>query len=169
MLVLGIDPGTATTGYGLVREAADGSLACVDYGTILTAAGIPMPERLVQIYQRLQEIVLLHHPDCCAVEKLFFQRNVKTAMAVGQARGVVLLALAQAGLPLAEYTPLEVKQAVTGYGGAGKEQVQLMVRALLGLEELPHPDDAADALAIAICHAHSARFNAGGHIPGDDQ
>jgi crossover junction endodeoxyribonuclease RuvC len=158
MLVIGIDPGTATTGYGLVRENDDGSLTAVDFGVILTSPGAPMSERLLELHQRLLEIMLLHHPHSGAVEKLFFQRNVRTALSVGQGRGVALLALAQAGVPMAEYTPLEVKQAVVGYGGADKNQVQHMVRALLDLPEIPRPDDAADALAVAICHAHSARL-----------
>lgn len=158
MLVIGIDPGIATTGYGLVQEAQDGSLRLVTYGVIETPSGMPLPERLLLLHSQLSEILLLHHPFSGAVEKLFFQRNVRTAMTVGQARGVALLALAQAGLPAAEYTPLEVKQAVVGYGAADKNQVQKMVRALLGLADIPKPDDAADALAVAICHAHSARF-----------
>lgn len=157
MLVLGIDPGTATTGYGLIRETETGDAEMVDYGAILTPAGMPLEQRLLQLHQQLQEILLLHRPQCAAVEKLFFQKNVRTAMAVGQARGVVLLALAQAGLQIGEYTPLEVKQAVAGYGGADKNQVQQMVAALLHLEKIPKPDDAADALAVAICHLHSSR------------
>ncbi|HEX7975735.1 MAG TPA: crossover junction endodeoxyribonuclease RuvC [Anaerolineales bacterium] len=158
MLIIGIDPGTATTGYGLVREEEDGSLAVVDYGAILTAPDLPMPQRLLELYRRLRELLLLHRPQSGAVEKLFFQRNVRTAISVGQGRGVVLLALAEAGLPVVEYTPLEVKLAVAGYGGADKSQVQYMVKALLGLEDIPRPDDAADALAIAICHIHSYRL-----------
>jgi crossover junction endodeoxyribonuclease RuvC len=114
---------------------------------------------LVLLYHRLQEIILLHRPQGGAVEKLFFASNVTTAISVGQARGVALLALAEAGLAVAEYTPMEVKQAVAGYGGADKNQVQQMVKALLGLPEIPKPDDAADALAIAICHLNTARFN----------
>lgn len=158
MLVLGIDPGTATTGYGLVREDAAGELQVVDYGVVETPPGLPMPERLLELHSRLSELLLLHRPESGAVEKLFFQRNVTTALSVGQARGVALLALAQAGLAVGEYTPLEVKQAVAGYGGADKNQVQQMVRALLNLSEIPRPDDAADALAVAICHLHSARI-----------
>jgi len=158
MLVIGIDPGTATTGYGLVQENPDGSLTVVDFGVILTPAELPMPERLLELFKRLSDVLLLHRPQSAAVEKLFFQRNVRTALSVGQGRGVALLALAQAGLPVSEYTPLEVKQAVVGYGGADKNQVQQMVRALLDLPEIPQPDDAADALAVAICHVHSARF-----------
>jgi crossover junction endodeoxyribonuclease RuvC len=158
MVVIGIDPGTAITGYGLVRENADGSLEVLAYGAFQTSPDDPMPTRLMQLYRSLTDLLLLHRPDCGAVEKLFFARNVRTALAVGQARGVVLLALEQAGLPIAEYTPLEVKQAVAGYGGADKNQVQQMVRALLGLPDVPQPDDAADALAVAICHVHSARL-----------
>lgn len=158
MLVIGIDPGTATTGYGLVRELSDGSLSVVDYGVILTAAGQPMSERLLELHLRLSEILLLHRPESGAVEKLFFSRNVTTAITVGQARGVALMTLAQHGLGVLEYTPMEIKQAVAGYGGAEKAQVQQMVRALLGLQEIPRPDDAADALAIAICHLHSAQM-----------
>jgi len=158
MLVLGIDPGTATTGYGLVRQAEDGSLEAVEFGAILTPAEMPMPDRLASLYQQLQEIILLHRPDSSAVEKLFFQKNVKTALSVGQGRGVVLLALAQAQLPIGEYTPNEIKQAVTGYGSAGKQQRQEMVRLLLRLDKRPKPDDAADALAVAICHVHSSRY-----------
>lgn len=158
MLVIGVDPGTAITGYGLIKENDDGSLSVVDYGVVLTSADLSMPRRLLELYQRLREILLLHRPHSAAVEKLFFQRNTRTAISVGQGRGVALLALAEAEVEVAEYTPLEVKQAVTGYGGADKSQVQAMVRALLGLEQIPSPDDAADALAVAICHLHSARM-----------
>ncbi len=160
MLVLGIDPGTATTGYGLVREGVDGGYEVVDFGVILTPAGMLPEQRLLLLYDRLMEILLLHHPDCGAVEKLFFQRNVTTALAVGQARGVVMLGMAQKGLPVAEYTPLEVKQSITGYGGAEKMQIQLMVQAILGLSDLPRPDDAADALAVAVCHLQNYKMRA---------
>ena len=158
MLVIGIDPGTATTGYGFIRECEDGSLSVVDYGVISTPAHQEMPERLLELFLQLNRLILLHRPESGAVEKLFFQRNVRTALSVGQGRGVVLLSLAQAHLPVAEYTPLEVKQAVVGYGGADKFQVQQMVKALLGLSDIPRPDDAADALAIAICHLHSVKY-----------
>ena len=158
MLVVGIDPGTATTGYGLVAETENG-IYVVDYGVILTPAGERPELRLMQLSEKLNEILLLHRPQNAAVEKLFFQRNVSSAISVGQARGVVLLALAQHSVAIGEYTPMEIKQAVTGYGGADKMQVQLMVKALLSLPEIPHPDDAADALAIAICHLHSMRLN----------
>lgn len=157
MLVVGIDPGTATTGYGLVAET-DNGISVVDYGVITTPAGERTELRLAQLYEKLNVILLLHRPVSGAVEKLFFQRNVTTALSVGQARGVIMLALAQQHVTVGEYTPLEVKQAVTGYGGADKQQVQMMVKALLNLEEIPRPDDAADALAVAICHLHSLRL-----------
>jgi crossover junction endodeoxyribonuclease RuvC len=159
MLVLGIDPGTAITGYGLIREQDQGPVL-VAYGTIQTPAGAPMPLRLARLYEELTKLIALHRPETGAVEKLFFQRNVSTAMTVGQARGVALLALAQAGLSVGEYNPKDVKQAVAGYGGADKHQMQGMVRAILNLPEIPRPDDAADALAVAICHLHSARLTA---------
>jgi crossover junction endodeoxyribonuclease RuvC len=155
MLVIGIDPGTASTGYGLVREHQDGSLTAVNFGVISTPPQSEMPERLLHLFNCLQEIINLYHPQFGAVEKLYFNRNVRTAMSVGQARGIALLALAQEKLPVGEYTPREVKQAVVGYGNADKRQVQEMVKSILGLEQLPQPDDAADALAIAICHLHT--------------
>lgn len=159
MLVIGIDPGTAATGYGLVRERdADGGLECVAYGAVITPAGQAVTERLRTIHRELKQIIRRHRPDTGAVEKLFFQKNVATAMSVGQGRGVALLALADCGLSVGEYTPREVKQAVAGYGGAGKRQMQDMVRTLLGLDEIPKPDDAADALAVAICHLFSAKM-----------
>ena len=159
MLVLGIDPGTAITGYGLVREDDEG-LALVECGVITTPAGQPLPQRLQTIYHGLAAIIGQYQPDQVAVEELFFSRNVRTALSVGQARGVVLLAAAEAGLPLHEYKRLEVKQTVAGYGGADKLQVQEMVRMLLHLEQVPEPDDAADAVAVAVCHVHSARMRA---------
>jgi len=157
MLVVGIDPGIAITGYGLVREAQDGSLQVVDYGAITTQANTPLSERLSHLFDKLNVVLSKHDPESGAVENLFFQKNVRTAMSVGQARGVALLSLAKAAIPVNDYTPGEVKQAVTGYGGADKRQVQEMVRTLLNLDELPKPDDAADALAVAICHLHSSR------------
>ncbi len=158
MLVLGVDPGTATTGYGLVNSDGGDRLVAVAYGVITTPAGRPMPERLQKLYRELASLIQEHHPDQSAVEQLFFNRNVTTALAVGQARGVALLALADAGVPVHEYTPLQVKQSVVGYGRAEKNQVQELVRLMLGLDAIPRPDDAADALAIAICHLHSARM-----------
>ena len=160
MLVIGIDPGTATTGYGLLREMEDGSLSVLEYGTILTPADLPMPQRLVELHRQLCQLLLLHRPQSGAVEKLFFARNSRTAISVGQGRGVAMLALAEAGMPVAEYTPMEVKQAVAGYGGADKTQIQEMVRLLLGMGSIPKPDDAADALAVAICHLHFSRTQA---------
>lgn len=158
MIVIGIDPGTALTGFGIVEETANGQLASIHYGAIETSANQPLEKRLQKIYQDLSQILNLHRPQTGAVEKLFFQRNVRTAMSVGQARGVTMLALAEAGVKVAEYTPMEVKQAVTGYGGADKNQVQQMVRTILSLNETPQPDDVADALAVAICHINSHRW-----------
>jgi crossover junction endodeoxyribonuclease RuvC len=158
MLVMGIDPGTATTGYGLVEEDRNGELHAVAYGIISTDPKLNAGDRLLEINNRINELILLHRPDSSAVEKLFFQKNVSTAIAVGQARGVILLAFAQNHTPVHEYTPNEVKQSVTGYGAAEKRQVQEMVRTILNLAELPRPDDAADALAIAICHIHSVGY-----------
>jgi crossover junction endodeoxyribonuclease RuvC len=158
MLAIGIDPGTAITGFGVLREESDGSLKVIDYGVIETSSRELMPQRLAQLYQELKNTIQIHQPQSGAVEKLFFARNVRTALSVGQARGVALLALAEAGVEIAEYSPNEVKQAVAGYGGADKHQVQAMVQALLELEEIPQPDDAADALAVAICHIHSSRI-----------
>ena len=158
MLALGLDPGTATTGYGLVRLESDGGLLAVKFGVITTPKNTPAPERLLTLYEQLQDLLHEHKPETVAVEKLFFQRNVTTALAVGQARGVVLLAAARAGLEVVEYTPSEVKQAVVGYGKADKGQMQEMVRLILGMAESPHPDDAADALAIALCHIQTAPF-----------
>jgi crossover junction endodeoxyribonuclease RuvC len=160
MLAIGIDPGTAITGYGLVKEEEDGSLTVVDYGVIQTSAEHAMPDRLVQLYGQLKQIISLHNPQSGAVEKLFFARNVRTALSVGQARGIALLALAESEISIDEYSPNEIKLAVVGYGGADKKQVQMMVQALLELEQVPQPDDAADALAVAICHLHSARIRA---------
>ena len=158
MLALGIDPGTATTGYGFVRLEPDGSLLAVEYGVITTPKDTPASERLVMLYDQLQDLLREYKPETAAVEKLFFQRNITTAIAVGQARGVMLLSIAQAGLEVFEYTPNEIKQAVAGYGSAGKRQMQEMVRVLLTLDDIPRPDDAADALAVAITHLHTNRF-----------
>lgn len=157
-LALGIDPGTATTGFGLVRLAASGDLSLVDYGVLLTDSQLEMPERLSDLFHKLNQVIQTHQPDTSAVEQLFFNKNVKTALSVGQARGVVMLALSEARVPMGEYTPMQVKLAVTGYGGADKRQVQDMVRLLLNMQDLPRPDDAADALAVAICHLQSSRL-----------
>ncbi len=157
-LALGIDPGIATTGYGLVRLLDDGSLQPVTFGVLVTPPDMPVHRRLMLLHEDLKQLFAAHHPDTCAVEKLFFQKNVSTAIAVGEARGVVLLTIAEAGLEAAEYTPNEVKQAVAGYGSAQKRQVQEMVRTLLGLPAIPKPDDAADALAIAITHLNTKHY-----------
>ena len=158
MLSLGIDPGTATVGYGLVRELQDGSLQAVRFGVITTPPKIPMHERLKQIYDELTQIIVDNQPDRAGVEELFFARNVTTAITVAQGRGVILLALSNASIPIIEYKPNTVKQSVSGYGGAKKPQMQEMVRMLLGLDSIPRPDDAADALAVAITDIHSARY-----------
>ncbi len=157
MIILGIDPGTAITGYGVVQSDGD-LLQLIAYGAITTPSDWKMPQRLQHIYAELVALIRMHQPTEAVVEKLFFSKNVRTALSVGQARGVALLAAAQAGLMIHEYTPLEIKQAVVGYGRAEKSQIQQMVRMLLQLDFIPQPDDAADALAVAICHAHSARM-----------
>ncbi|CAN5704903.1 crossover junction endodeoxyribonuclease RuvC [soil metagenome] len=156
MRVLGIDPGTARTGYGIV-ERNGSHLMAIDFGCLETISSAPPAERLLSIHRGVLHLIELHRPEMVGVERLFFNRNVQTAFAVGQARGVVLLAAATHALPVLEYGPHEVKIAVTGYGRADKGQVQRMVQTLLGLAELPRPDDAADALAVAICLAHGVR------------
>lgn len=159
MTVLGLDPGTAITGYGLLRT--EGSrLTVIDYGTLETSKGLPDAERLLNLYREAKELIARANPDAVAVEHLFFGRNVNTMLSVGRASGVLLLAAAGAGVEIAEYTPMQVKMAVVGYGVADKKQVQFMVRQLLSLKETPKPDDVADALALAICHAHSFRLGA---------
>jgi crossover junction endodeoxyribonuclease RuvC len=156
VIVLGIDPGTAAMGYGIV-ERMGSSLRAVDYGCLVTSPDLDLPERLRRIHAHVVELIETHHPDLVGVERLFFSRNAQTAFAVGQARGVVLLASAQAGIPVREATPSEIKLGVTGYGAADKEQVGRMVSVILQLPEVPHPDDTADALATAICIANSER------------
>ena len=157
MRILGLDPGTATTGYGIV-DVEEGEFTAVTYGVIKTPANMPMPQRLQLIQQELQQLLDDYQPDAVGIEEVFFGRNVTTAITVGQARGVLLLTVANAGLPIGEYSPPKIKDAVTGYGKADKAQVQLMVRNLLDLEETPRPDDAADGLAVAITHYHYQRF-----------
>ena len=157
MRVLGIDPGTQVCGYGVID--ADGScLRTVDYG-VIRCARRPLPERLHVIHTGLTKIIARHSPDVAAVEGAFYGKNPRTALKIGEARGMVLVALASAGVEIAEYAPATVKQAVVGAGRASKSQVQQMVRLILGLPELPHPPDAADALALAICHCHRARLS----------
>ena len=156
MIVLGIDPGTAALGYGIV-ERAGSRLREVDHGCLTTSADLSLPERLLAIHSLVDELVGLHKPDLLAVERLFFSKNAQTAFGVGQARGVVLLAAAQHDVPVREATPNEVKSAIAGYGAADKEQVQRMVQLVLGMSERPRPDDAADALAIATWAANTER------------
>jgi crossover junction endodeoxyribonuclease RuvC len=155
--VLGIDPGTALLGYGIVHEQG-GRREAVAFGVLRTGPEVPAAQRLLQLHQGIADLLAAHQPDVVAVEELFFSRNVTSALAVGQARGVVLLAAAQAGLPVAEYKPAQVKQAVAGYGKAEKPQVQQMVRMSLGLTAVPKPDDTADALAVALCCLQSWRM-----------
>ncbi|MCL6451057.1 MAG: crossover junction endodeoxyribonuclease RuvC [Acetobacteraceae bacterium] len=150
MLVLGVDPGTASTGYGLVRGDRS-AMEAVGFGTVRTPPGAALPERLLHIYRELSALIQEHRPDLVAVEEVFFNRNVRSALSVGHARGVVLLAAADAGVRVAEYSPLAVKAAVAGYGRADKAQVQRMVAHLLALTRLPRPDHVADALAVAVC------------------
>jgi crossover junction endodeoxyribonuclease RuvC len=156
VIILGIDPGTAMLGFGIVERTGP-RLRAIDYGVISTSSRLTLPERLEAIYLALTDLIELHAPAIVGVERLFFTKNVQTAFAVGQARGVVLLAAAQHDLEVREATPNEVKVATAGHGGAGKEQVQRMVQVVLGLAEMPTPDDAADALAIAICVANRER------------
>jgi crossover junction endodeoxyribonuclease RuvC len=156
MIAIGFDPGTARLGYGVIESEPDPRP--IDYGVIVTDAALPMAARLLVIHEAVTELIERHQPTAVAVELLFFARNVTTAMTVGQARGVIILAAAQQGIAVAEYSPSEVKQAVVGYGKADKRQIQEMVRIMLGLDDLPRPDDAADALAVAICHVQVAPF-----------
>jgi crossover junction endodeoxyribonuclease RuvC len=158
MLILGLDPGTARTGYGLVREHPDGALEAVAYGVLTTPAHAPLAERLLGLYNQLTDLIQHYQPQEVAVEELFFGKNATTGIKVAQARGVLLLASVQAGLKVYEYKPNTAKFSITGYGGADKQQMQEMIRQLLGLAEIPHPDDAADGLAVAITHLQMTRF-----------
>lgn len=158
-VVLGVDPGTATMGYGVVGQTTGGDLALLACGVLRTQANMPMHLRLKELFDDLQKLIREFQPQCVAVEKLFFGRNVTNALSVGQARGAVLLAAALAKLDVAEYTPAEVKHAIAGYGNAEKQQVQEMVQRLLELDFLPKPDDAADGVAIAVCHLQAARYH----------
>ena len=168
MIVLGIDPGTAALGYGIV-ESSRGRLREVDHGCLVTSPDTALPERLLAVHALVDELIALHAPRLVAIERLFFSKNVQTAFAVGQARGVVLLAAAQHGVPVVEATPNEVKSAIAGYGAADKDQVQRMVQLVLGMAELPRPDDAADVLAIAVWGANSAREGSGKLSPVMDR
>lgn len=155
MIVLGIDPGVATIGFGVVRAERQKN-TLVQYGVITTPPGIPLSSRLLQISDDMEELIRTFHPDEMAVEELFFTKNITTGIAVAHGRGVILLSAERLGVPVFEYTPMQVKQAVTGYGKAVKPQVQEMTRRLLGLQKVPQPDDTADALALAICHGQAA-------------
>ncbi len=157
MIILGIDPGIAIAGYGVIEDN-NNSLRVIDYGAITTPSTMDTPQRLVEIYDGVQELITCYKPKEVAIEELFFNKNVKTALTIGHARGVAVLAAAKSGMDLYEYTPLQVKQSVVGYGRAEKAQVQQMVKILLNLKQIPRPDDAADALAVAICHSHCANM-----------
>lgn len=168
MRILGIDPGYAIVGYGVI-DYSNNKFSVLRYGAITTKAGLPFSERLNEIYNDISELIRLSKPHAMAIEKLFFNTNTTTAIEVAEARGVILLAAKQNGVPVFEYTPLQVKSAVTGYGKAEKRQVMEMTKSILGLEKVPKPDDTADALAIAVCHAHTGcsylgNINSGGNI-----
>lgn len=155
MIILGIDPGYAILGWGVVERTGN-HFRAIDYGAVTTDKDMEMPDRLEALYNGLREIVEEYRPEEASIEKLFFNTNTTTAINVGQARGVAILACVKGGLKVAEYTPSEIKQALVGYGKADKQQVQFMVKTMLNLPEIPKPDDTADALAAAICHGHSA-------------
>ncbi|MDA8235973.1 MAG: crossover junction endodeoxyribonuclease RuvC [Clostridia bacterium] len=158
MLIMGVDPGTAITGYGIINMMGN-KFQVITYDCIRTQAEFPLDQRLRKIYQEIKFLIGEYRPEHFAIEELFFNKNTRTALAVGHARGVAMLAAAETNIPVYEYTPLQVKQAVVGYGRAEKSQVQSMVKTLLGLDKVPKPDDVADALALAICHAHSYKIN----------
>lgn len=157
MIVLGIDPGIAIMGYGLV-ETVNGKLNPIDFGVVTTPANMAVPTRLVKIYDAAQQLIEKYNPHCVAIEELFFNKNVKTALLVGHARGATVIAAAKKNMEVFEYTPLQIKQAITGYGRADKNQVQQMVKMMLNLKKIPKPDDAADAVAVAVCHINSSKM-----------
>lgn len=157
MKILGIDPGYAILGYGIIEMQGNHFSVC-GYGSITTDSNLSMPNRLKDLYSELMDIIIKFKPDVVAIEELFFNKNTKTALLVGQARGIAILCGANSGLQVFDYTPLQVKQGIVGYGRADKKQVQIMVKAILNLAEVPKPDDTADALAVAICHGHSAQY-----------
>ncbi|HHT64858.1 MAG: crossover junction endodeoxyribonuclease RuvC [Caldicoprobacterales bacterium] len=159
MVILGIDPGMAITGYGVIEsDKNNNKMKVLDYGVVTTPSDMETSQRLLHIFNSVEELIRQYSPDAIAYEELFFNKNVKTALIIGHARGAAVVAGARQGIDLYEYTPLQVKQAVAGYGRADKQQVQSMVKLLLNLREIPKPDDAADALAVAVCHMHSAQF-----------
>jgi len=157
-IILGIDPGIADTGFGVIEKTKNEELKCLDYGSIKTSAKLSLPDRLLILNKELEDIIKKYKPDWAGVEELYFCKNVKTALVVGQARGVVLVTLAKNNLKIFEFTPLQVKQAVSAYGQASKLQVQKMVKLLLNLKTIPKPDDAADALAVAICSVNKRAY-----------
>lgn len=157
MVIIGIDPGFAITGYGIIQYD-NNRFRVLDYGAITTKSGLKLSERLLTLNNKLEELIACYNPDVFAIEELFFNKNIKTALNVGHGRGVVLLVAARNNKEIFEYTPLQVKQSVVGYGRAEKTQIQQMVKMILNLREIPKPDDVADALAVAVCHAHSSRF-----------
>lgn len=157
MRILGIDPGYAIMGYGVV-DMQGNHFKAVDYGAVTTDKDMKMPDRLKHLYNGMMEVIAENEPDVVSIEQLFFNTNTTTAILVGQARGVAILACANSGLPIYEYTPLQIKQGLIGYGRAEKKQIQIMVKTILNLKAVPKPDDTADALAAAICHGHSAGF-----------
>lgn len=158
MIILGIDPGFAITGYGVVKYEGN-KFSAIDYGAITTESSMELPKRLLHLHDSLRELIGRHKPDAISIEELFFNKNIKTALTVGHGRGVAVLAAAESGIDVFEYTPLQVKQSVVGYGRAEKAQVQQMVKIILNLPKIPKPDDVADALAIAVCHGHSYRMS----------
>lgn len=157
MLIMGIDPGIAIAGYGLI-SGKDNDCRVIEYGVIRTDSALPMPKRLKKIYEGYAQLIKKYKPDAVAIEELFFNKNAKTIISVGQARGAAILAAALANIEVCEYTPLQVKQAVIGYGRADKHQIQQMIKMIFNLDRLPKPDDAADALAIAFCHMNSYKL-----------
>lgn len=159
MIIMGIDPGYAITGYGIVKYEGN-KFSVIDYGAITTEASMQLPQRLLIINDSLEELIGKYKPDAISIEELFFNKNIKTALNVGHGRGVAMLAGAKAGVSVFEYTPLQVKQSVVGYGRAEKAQVQQMIKVILNLPKIPKPDDVADALAVAVCHGHSHKMAA---------
>ena len=161
MVIMGIDPGVAITGYGVVKYEGN-KFSVIDYGAATTEANVVLPKRLLKLNGILEDLIIKYKPDFVAVEELFFNKNIKTALTVGHGRGVALLAAARLGVEVFEYTPLQVKQAVVGYGRAEKVQIQQMVKIILNLSEIPKPDDVADALAVAVCHGNSYKMSSFG-------
>lgn len=155
MIILGIDPGVAITGYGVISYEGN-KFRILEYGAILTGSDLELSRRLLKITNQITDIIQRLQPNVFAIEELFFNKNIKTALSVGHGRGAALISAAKENLPVYEYTPLQVKQAVVGYGRADKNQIQQMIKVLMGLNEIPKPDDVADALAVAVCHAHSS-------------